>query len=460
MNIKEIIAKKKYGNKLSRDEIEFFVNGFTDGSIPDYQMAALLMAIYYMGMDDEEIAQLTDAMARSGDMLDLSSIPGIKVDKHSTGGVGDKISLIVIPIMAALGIPAAKMSGRGLGHTGGTIDKLEAIPGFRTDLSTEEFFDNVKKHNMAIVSQTGNLTPADKKIYALRDAIECVDSIPLIASSIMSKKIASGADAIVLDVKVGEGAFMKTKEDATKLATRMVEIGEQLGRKTVAVLTKMEQPLGREVGNANEVLEAAEVLKGGGESDETAVAVEIASQMAVLGGKFKTRDDAAEAVRDAIKSGRAYEEFKLLIELQHGDPAAVEDGSILSNYKEKKLIYGRDFCGLNDSGAERFYEEGIVSHINAQKIGEAAMLLGAGRMSKEDEIDSQAGIRCLAKVGEKVREGEPVFLLRSNGDFDAAIEVLRTAFTVIEDASGAERGPAAMRFDTNPIIGVINSGEI
>ncbi|MDO4753772.1 MAG: thymidine phosphorylase, partial [Bacillota bacterium] len=280
MNIKDVISKKKYGGKLSEEEIDFFVKGYVDERIPDYQAAAFLMTVYFNGMDADETAWLTKAMAESGDCVDLSSIPGRKADKHSTGGVGDKISLVVMPVMAELGIPVAKMSGRGLGHTGGTIDKLESIPGFRVEMSSEDFLRQVQKHGIALVGQSGNMTPADKKIYALRDAIECVDSIPLIASSIMSKKIASGADVIVLDVKVGRGAFMKDPAQGKALAEAMVSIGKSLGRNTVAVLTAMDQPLGREVGNANEVAEAVRILGGGGEPDEVAVATEICTHMA------------------------------------------------------------------------------------------------------------------------------------------------------------------------------------
>jgi pyrimidine-nucleoside phosphorylase len=287
MRAVDIIEKKKRNKVLTKDEIDFMVQGYTKDEIPDYQMSAFLMTIYFNGMQKEEIANLTESFVNSGDRVDLSEIEGIKVDKHSTGGVGDKISLIVIPLVAETGIPVAKMSGRGLGHTGGTIDKLESIEGFKIELTNKEFIDNVNKHKMAIVGQTSNLTPADKKIYALRDVTATIDSIPLIASSIMSKKIASGADAIVLDVKVGSGAFMKTIDEAKKLAETMVNIGKSLNRDTIAVITNMDQPLGNEVGNSNEVKEAIKVLSGKGSEDETEIALSIAGNMCVLGGAFK-----------------------------------------------------------------------------------------------------------------------------------------------------------------------------
>ncbi|MFA7572788.1 MAG: thymidine phosphorylase, partial [Lutispora sp.] len=292
MRIYDIILKKRNGHELSDEEINFFIKGLMDGSIPDYQATALLMAIYFKGLNKRETAQLTMSMVNSGDVLDLSSIEGLKVDKHSTGGVGDKISLIIIPLVASTGVPVAKISGRGLGHTGGTVDKLEAIPGFKIDLSAEDFINNVNEHKMAIVGQTANLTPADKKLYALRDVTATVDSIPLIASSIMSKKIASGADCIVLDVKVGSGAFMKSIDEAVLLAETMVEIGHSLNKRTIAVVSDMSQPLGHEVGNANEVSEAIEVLRGNGAEDETTIALTIASYMAVLGGAFSDFNEA------------------------------------------------------------------------------------------------------------------------------------------------------------------------
>lgn len=395
MNIKEIIAKKKYGQKLNREEIEFFVSAYTSDEIADYQAAAFLMCIYFQSMDAEETAFLTQAMAKSGDLLDLSSIKGTKVDKHSTGGVGDKISLIVVPILASLGIPVAKMSGRGLGHTGGTIDKLESIPGFQVELTTEQFLQLVQKNGMALVGQTGNLTPADKKIYALRDAIECVDSIPLIASSIMSKKIAAGADAIVLDIKVGSGAFMKTEERARELAQAMVEIGNALGRKTVAVLTRMEEPLGASVGNANEVVEAIRFLQGNGHIDEQEVAYEIAVQMALLSGNFTSYEDARSAVIASVTSGDALETMKRFLSAQGASSHVVEE--------PEKLLSHAGLRPVRSTG------RGYVSAMDAELVGRAAMKLGAGRAKKGDAIDPLAGINCLKKLGDYVEPGDTIF---------------------------------------------------
>lgn len=424
MNIKEIISKKKQGKKLSADEIGYFVEAYTDGSIPDYQAAALLMAIYFRGMDREELMHLTRCMAFSGDVVDLSSIPGIKVDKHSTGGVGDKISLVVMPLMAALGIPAAKMSGRGLGHTGGTVDKLESVPGFRTEMGQEEFLKQVANHGIALVGQSGNLTPADKKIYALRDAIECVDSIPLIAASIMSKKIASGADVIVLDVKVGKGAFMKEIGEARQLAKAMVEIGNSLQRKTVAILTKMDQPLGREVGNASEFAEAVKILQGGGESDEVEVTVEIAAYMAYLSGAFQSPEEARREVVRVLESKAALKSLRLLISLQGGDPDVTDCPECLYADIETKEVYAT--------------EDGYVEDIDAEAVGKAAMLLGAGRMKKDDAIDHAAGIRCLKKTGESVRRGEAVFLMRSRRDFAESERILERAYRLTDRKIGIE----------------------
>lgn len=400
MHILEIISKKKEGLALSKEEINYFIKGYTKGEIPDYQASALLMAIYFKGMNEEETNNLTMAMVESGDQIDLSSIKGIKVDKHSTGGVGDKVSLIVIPLVASLGIPVAKMSGRGLGHTGGTIDKLESIRGFNIELSMEKFFDNVNKYHMAIVGQTGDLTPADKKLYALRDVTGTVDSIPLIASSIMSKKIASGSDAIVLDVKVGNGAFMKTVEDARKLARAMVSIGNGLGRKTVAVLTNMNEPLGHEVGNANEVREAIDALKGKGSRDLISVAVTIASYMAVLGGAYKNLEDAEKRIREVIEDGTALEKFVTLAEIQGGDKNMILHPELLPEAKLSVPVFST--------------KNGYVHEIKAEEIGTAAMLLGAGRETKEDIIDYAAGISLSKKVGDEVKGGEVLCTLLTN----------------------------------------------
>lgn len=423
MRAVDIINKKKYGGKLTAEEIDFMVLGYTKGSIPDYQMSALLMAIYFQNMDSEEIAQLTDAFVRSGETVDLSAIHGIKVDKHSTGGVGDKISLVVTPLVASVGIPVAKMSGRGLGHTGGTIDKLESIEGFKIELSPKEFIDNVNEYKMALVGQSGDLTPADKKIYALRDVTGTIDSIPLIASSIMSKKIASGADAIVLDVKVGSGAFMKSVEDAKKLAETMVAIGNKLGRKTVAVLTNMDQPLGHEVGNANEVREAIEILKGNGAKDETEVALTIASYMAVLGEAFKTVEEARTHFESIIASGAALEFFKTFIRIQGGNPDLVD-------FPEKLPVAGKHIDVLSD-------KEGYITTFDAEKIGIGAMMLGAGRRTKEDAIDYSAGISIKKKIGAKVKKGDVLCVLHTNiDDYQTAYDTVLEAFGIAETEPG------------------------
>ena len=400
MRILDIINKKKYGDTLTKEEIYFFVEGYTKGEIKDYQMSALLMVIYFKGMSDEEIRTLTMAMVESGDQIDLSSIGGIKVDKHSTGGVGDTVSLIIIPLVASLGIPLAKLSGRGLGHTGGTIDKLESIPGFNVELSMEKFIENVNKYKMAIVGQTGNLTPADKKLYALRDVTGTVDSVPLIASSIMSKKIASGSDAIVLDVKVGSGAFMKTLDDARTLAREMVSIGNGLNRKTVAVLTNMNEPLGHEVGNANEVKEAIEVLSGKGSKDLINVSVAIASYMAILGGAFDSLEKAKKKIYEKINDGTALKLFGDLIEIQGGDRRCVLDTNLLPGAKDHIPVISK--------------KEGYVHEIKAEEIGTSAMLLGAGRSEKEDILDYGAGVSLKKKVGDKVKIGDTLCILLSN----------------------------------------------
>lgn len=417
MRMVDLIQKKKYGETLTNEEIKFIVEGYTKGEIPDYQMSAFLMAVYFKGMNKEEIAELTLAYVNSGDQADLSAIEGIKVDKHSSGGVGDKISLIAIPLVASVGIPVAKMSGRGLGHTGGTIDKLESIEGFKTELSPEKFISNVNKYKMAIVGQTTNLTPADKKTYALRDVTATVDSIPLIAASIMSKKIASGADAIVLDVKVGSGAFMKHLDEATELAKTMVEIGKSLNRKTVAVVTDMSQPLGHEVGNANEVKEAIEVLKGNGAEDEVKVALTIASYMTVLGGAFKDFDTAYKELENIIKSGKAVEKLKEFIKIQGGNPDVVDNPEKLPQAKYHVEV--------------KADQDGYVYTMEAEKIGVAAMLLGAGRKTKEDKIDFAAGITMVKKVGEEVKKGDTLCLLHTNmNDCSEAQQVALKAYTI------------------------------
>ncbi len=400
MRMIDIIQKKKLGKDLTKEEIEFMIDRYTKGEIPDYQMSAFLMAVYFNGMNKDETAYLTKAMVNSGEKVDLSGIEGIKVDKHSTGGVGDKISLIVVPLIASVGIPVAKMSGRGLGHTGGTIDKLESIEGFRTELTTKEFIDNVNKHKMAIVGQTANLTPADKKLYALRDVTSTVDSIPLIASSIMSKKIASGADAIVLDVKVGSGAFMKSLDEAKALAKTMVEIGKSLNRKTVAIISNMDQPLGHEVGNANEIKEAIEVLRGKGAEDETTVALTVAAQMAVLGEAFEDFDSAYKELEQIIKSGKAIEKLKELVKIQGGNPEIIDNPDRLPKSKHHFEIKAQN--------------DGYIQSINAEKIGITAMLLGAGRKTKNDSIDFSAGLTIKKKIGDEVKKGDTICVLHTN----------------------------------------------
>lgn len=400
MRMVDIIQKKKLGKELSQKEISFAIYGFVEGEIPDYQMSAFLMAIYYSGMSNIETTNLTMAMLQSGDQIDLSDIKGIKVDKHSTGGVGDKLSLVIVPLVASIGIPVAKMSGRGLGYTGGTIDKLESIKGFRTDLNIDEFKEQLKISKMAISAQTVNLVPADKKMYSLRNATSTIDSIPLIASSIMSKKIASGADAIVLDVKVGSGAFMKSLEDAKILAQAMVEIGKSLNKKIIVVITDMSQPLGHEVGNASEVSEAIDILRGYGAEDETTIALTIASYMAILGGAYNDFDTAYLELTKVIKTGKAVKKLKELVKIQGGNPALIDNPELLPQ--------------SNNHINVKSTQSGFISAIDAENIGTSAMFLGAGRMRKEDKIDSSAGITMIKKVGDKVVLGDILCVLHSN----------------------------------------------
>ncbi|MFK3814796.1 pyrimidine-nucleoside phosphorylase [Bacillus halotolerans] len=400
MRMVDIIIKKQNGKELTTEEIQFFVNGYTDGSIPDYQASALAMAIFFQDMSDRERADLTMAMANSGETIDLSAIEGIKVDKHSTGGVGDTTTLVLAPLVAALDVPVAKMSGRGLGHTGGTIDKLEAIDGFHVELSKEEFIKLVNRDKVAVIGQSGNLTPADKKLYALRDVTGTVNSIPLIASSIMSKKIAAGADAIVLDVKTGAGAFMKTEEDAAELAKAMVRIGNKVGRQTMAVISDMSQPLGFAIGNALEVKEAIDTLKGEGPEDLHELVLTLGSQMVVLAKKAGTLDEARAKLEEVMKNGKALEKFKDFLKNQGGDSSIVDDPS-----KLPQAAYHIDVPAK---------EAGVVSEIVADEIGVAAMLLGAGRATKEDEIDLAVGIMLRKKVGDKVEKGEPLVTLYAN----------------------------------------------
>lgn len=400
MRMVDIIAKKRDGKELSSEEISFFVKGYTDGTIPDYQASALAMAIFFQDMTDQERADLTLAMANSGDTIDLSAIDGIKVDKHSTGGVGDTTTLVLAPLVAALDVPVAKMSGRGLGHTGGTVDKLEAVKGFHVEITKDEFIELVNRHKVAVIGQSGNLTPADKKLYALRDVTGTVNSIPLIASSIMSKKIAAGADAIVLDVKTGAGAFMKTPEDSEKLAKAMVRIGNNVGRQTMAVISDMSQPLGLAIGNSLEVKEAIDTLRGEGPEDLNELVLTLGSQMVVLAKKADTLDEAREKLIEVMKNGKALEKFKEFLENQGGDSSIVDQPEKLPQAPYKIEVPAK--------------ESGVVAEIVADEIGVAAMILGAGRATKEDEIDLSVGIMLNKKVGDRVEKGDSLVTLHAN----------------------------------------------
>lgn len=390
----DLIQKKKNGEALTKEEIDFMITDYVAGKIPDYQMSAMLMAIYFNGMENEELAAFTLAMRDSGDLVDLSPIEGIKVDKHSTGGVGDKTTLIVGPIVAACGVPVAKMSGRGLGFTGGTLDKLESISGFRIDLSAEEFFETVKKTGISVIGQTGNLAPADKLLYALRDVTATVDSIPLIAASVMSKKLAAGSDKIVLDVTTGSGAFMKNTRDAKKLAKHMVAIGNHAGKETVAILTGMEEPLGFAIGNNMEVKEAIEVLKGDGPEDVKEVSVAIAGMMLSLGLENVSHSQGKRMAKKALSSGQAFEKFKEMVQAQGGD----------IRYVEHPEFFERDAF----EGEVLAAEDGFLSGMDTEKIGVAAGLLGAGRETKDSVIDMSAGIYLEKKIGDTVKKGEPI----------------------------------------------------
>ncbi|MFJ8235091.1 pyrimidine-nucleoside phosphorylase [Ureibacillus sp. NPDC094379] len=400
MRMVDVIEKKRNGEELTTEEIKFFVNGYTEGKIPDYQVSSLMMAIYFQDMNDRERADLTMAMVESGDKIDLSGIEGIKVDKHSTGGVGDTTTLSLAAMVAAVGVPVAKMSGRGLGHTGGTIDKLESISGFHVELSSEQFTKQVNDIKMAVIGQSGNLTPADKKLYALRDVTGTVPSIPLIASSIMSKKIAAGADAIVLDVKTGEGAFMKTLEDSISLAKAMVQIGNRVGRNTMAIISDMSQPLGYAIGNALEVKEAIDTLKGNGPEDLQELCYTLGAQMVVLGGRAKTIEEARSLLVEVVQNGKAIEVFKKFIEAQGGDASVVDNPSLLPQAKFQIDLPSK--------------QDGYVAKMEADEIGVAAMLLGAGRATKESEIDLAVGLILYKKVGDQVKQGESLATIYSN----------------------------------------------
>lgn len=400
MRMIDIIEKKRDGKSLTREEIEFFVNGYTRGEVPDYQASSLAMAIFFQDMNDEERAALTMSMVNSGERIDLSDINGIKVDKHSTGGVGDTTTLVLAPLVAAVGVPVAKMSGRGLGLTGGTIDKLESVKGFNVEISEKDFIKLVNDNQVAVIGQSGNLTPADKKLYALRDVTGTVNSIPLIASSIMSKKIAAGADAIVLDVKTGSGAFMKTLDDAEALAHAMVRIGNNVGRNTMAIISDMSQPLGNAVGNALELKEAIATLKGNGPKDLTELVLTLGSQMVVLAEQAESLDEARQMLVDAIKTGKALNKFKTFLSNQGGDDSIVDSPEKLPSAK-----YQVEFKAKKD---------GFITEIIANEIGVASMMLGAGRQTKEDVIDLGVGIVLNKKVGEHVEKGENILTIHTN----------------------------------------------
>ena len=423
----ELIEKKRNGMEMTEEEINYLIRGYVDGTIPDYQVSAWAMAVFFQGMNSKETAYLTMAMAESGSKLNLSAPGKVFVDKHSSGGVGDKTTLIVGPMVAACGVPVAKMSGRGLGHTGGTIDKLLSIPGFQVELGEKQFLEQIEKIGISVISQTGNIVPADKKLYALRDVTATVDSIPLIASSIMSKKIAAGAQAIVLDVKYGSGAFMSSLEEAKGLATTMVEIGKNLGRETVAVLSRMDQPLGRAVGNSLEVLEAIEILKGEGTQDLLEVCLELGSWMLVLGQRAGTTQEARKKLEESLRTGSAWNKFLEFTTAQGGDTAVLE----------RKELY---LSPVQD--VYRAEQAGIIQSLDARKIGIAAMVLGAGRETKESEIDYGAGIYLLKKVGDRVESGEPIFrLYSSSADRIAAAIKIAAEGIKVSDAKKQSQAP-------------------
>ncbi|PFP19117.1 pyrimidine-nucleoside phosphorylase [Priestia megaterium] len=420
MRMVDLIEKKRNGHELNKAEIDFIIEGYTKGDLPDYQLSAFAMAIYFQGMTQEERVNLTQAMVESGDQIDLSKIEGIKVDKHSTGGVGDTTTLVLGPLVAAVDVPVAKMSGRGLGHTGGTIDKLEAVPGFHVEITNEEFIRLVNTNKIAVIGQSGDLTPADKKLYALRDVTATVDSIPLIASSIMSKKIAAGADAICLDVKTGNGAFMKKLEDAEELAKAMVEIGKGVGRNTKAIISDMSQPLGFAVGNALEVKEAIDTLKGEGPEDLTELCLTLGSHMVVLAEKASSLDEARAMLQEVIKNGKALESFKTFLSAQGGDASVADDPSKLPDAVHKIEVPAK--------------EDGYISEIVAEKIGVAAMKLGAGRATKESEIDLAVGIMLNKKVGDSVKKGDSLVTIHSNSeDVQEVMDIVYDSYSTVAE---------------------------
>ncbi|MDR7314058.1 pyrimidine-nucleoside phosphorylase [Brevibacillus nitrificans] len=418
MRMVDIIAKKRDGGELTTEEIQFLVTGYTDGTIPDYQMSAWAMAVFFRGMTPRETGDLTMAMAGSGEQLDLSSLSGIKVDKHSTGGVGDKTTLVVAPLVAAAGIPVAKMSGRGLGYSGGTIDKLESFAGFAVERTREQFLQQVRDIGVSVIGQSGNLTPADKKLYALRDVTATVEAVPLIASSIMSKKIAAGADAILLDVKVGKGAFMKSLEEAEVLAKAMVDIGTQVGRKTVAVISDMNQPLGFAVGNALEVKEAIDTLAGKGPRDLTELALAIGSRMLVLGGLVEDEQSGRAKLEEIMASGQAVEKLAQMVEAQGGDKSEVYETSRLP----KAAI-------IHELVAT---EDGYVAQIDAEAVGHASVVLGAGRLTKEMAIDLAVGMVLHKKRGDQVKAGDILMTIHANKEqlLGSALQELEGAIVI------------------------------
>jgi pyrimidine-nucleoside phosphorylase len=417
----DLIRAKRDGGRMPEEAIRQFIAGVTDGSVPDYQAAALLMAIYLQGMEPEELSCWADAMLRSGRVLDLSGIPGTKVDKHSTGGVGDKVSLCLAPLVAACGVPVPMISGRGLGHTGGTLDKLEAIPGFSTELDVEAFIHAVGDAGLALIGQTDDLAPADRKLYALRDVTATVESIPLIASSIMSKKLAEGIDALVLDVKVGSGAFMKDFNSARKLAETLCEIGRRAGKKVTAFLTDMSQPLGREVGNANETREAIEVLQNKGPEDLVKITLELGAEMLLLGGVATDHLEARAQIQKARQDGSGLSRLRRCIELQHGDPRVVEDLSLLPTAAHTREVL-----------AER---EGVLTAVKTELVGVAGMMLGAGRRTAEDPIDHAVGITVNVRLGDRIHGGDPLALIHYNDEARAAAceETLKAAFELADE---------------------------
>ena len=421
MRMVDVIDQKRNGGVLSDEQLQFFVDGVVDGLLPDYQISALLMAIYFQGMTDREQTQLTMKMMHSGERLDLSKIPGIKVDKHSTGGVGDKTSLPLAAMVAALGIPVPMISGRGLGHTGGTLDKLEAIPGFQVELSEQDFIKQVAEEKLAIVGATRDVAPADKKIYALRDVTDTVDSIPLIASSIMSKKLASGTDALVIDVKTGAGAFMKTEDSAVKLAKALVAIGKQAGLKCEAVISDMNQPLGSKIGNTLEIEETLDLLKGKGPKDLLELVLELGSRMVVMGQQAASLAEARVKLEQTIADGSALARFKAMIKAQHGDPNVVDDYSLMPHAK-----YQIEYPAQKD---------GVIAKLTADEIGMASMLMGGGRQKADDQLDYAVGIELHKKIGDSVQKGESIMTIWSNReDIDDVKELLDQAVAIKESA--------------------------